>query len=148
RFTHVDFQRISLKKEIEVKVPIKTVGDAPGVKLHGGILQHTLREIEIKCLPTAIPEALTIDISTLEMSHALHVSDIKGPAGITTVTGREQVLVSVVGPKAEEAPAAAAATPGAAEPEVVAAKGKKEEEGAAKPAAGEKAEKGKEAEKK
>jgi len=131
QFTHVDFQRISLKKEIEVKVPVRITGEAPGVKLHGGILEHILREIQIKCLPTAIPDALTVDVSSLDIGHALHVRDLTVPAGIAILSGPELVLITVVAPKAEEVAEPAAAVPGAAEPEVLTAKGKKEEEGAA-----------------
>lgn len=143
QFLHADFQRISLQKEIEVRVAVKTVGEAPGVKLHGGILEHILREVEVKCLPTAIPEFLSVDVTKLDIGHALHVRDLAPAPGVTVLTHAEQVLITVVAPKAEAAPAeAAAAAPGAAEPEVI-AKGKKEEgeAGAAAPA-----EKGKEKE--
>lgn len=129
-FLHADFQRISLKVAIEVKVPVKATGEAPGVKLHGGILEFVLREVEVKCLPTAIPNAILVDVSKADIGHALHVRDIAPIEGVTILTPAEQVLITVVAPKAEEAPAAEAAA-GAAEPEVVAAKGKKEEEGAA-----------------
>jgi len=143
-FLHADFQRISLKQEIEVKVPVKTVGEAPGVKLHGGILEHVTRDIEIKCLPTAIPQALTVDISKLDVGHALHVKDITAIPGVTILTNPEQILMTVVVTK-EEAPTAAEAEAAAiaAQPEVI-AKGKPKEEGEAGAAAP--AEKGKEKE--
>jgi large subunit ribosomal protein L25 len=147
-FLHADFLRISLKTEIEVKVPVKTLGEAPGVKLHGGILEYVLRDIEIKCLPTAIPQALTVDISKLDVGHALHVKDILAIPGVTILTNPEQILITVVITK-EEAPTAAeaAAAAGAAEPEVI-AKGKPKEGEEAAPAAeaGKGAEKGKEKE--
>lgn len=147
-FTHVDFQRISLKKEIEVRVPIRTLGEPPGVKASGGLLEHILREVEVKCLPTAIPEAIELDVSKLDIGDTLHVRDIKPIPGVNILTDPEAVLVSVLAPKAEEVAPAAVPAEGAAEPEVI-AKGKKEEEGAAAEAGkGEKVEKGKEAPKK
>ena len=144
-FLHADFQRINLKQEIEVEVPVKTSGESPGVKLHGGILEHVVRAVEIKALPTNIPQAMMVDISKLDIGHALHVKDITPIPGVTILTPAEQILITVVVTK-EEAPAAEAApAAGAAgsEPEVI-AKGKKEEgEGAAAAPA---AEKGKEKE--
>ena len=135
--THVDFQRISLKQEIEVNVPVKDMGEAPGVKTQGGILEHILREVEVKCLPTAIPEVLQIDISKMEIGDTLHVKDLVAPSGVTILTDPEGILVTLGAPKVEEeeAPAVEGAE-AAAEPEVI-AKGKKEE------GEGEAAEKGK-----
>lgn len=150
-FLHADFQRISLKKEIEVKVLVKPVGEAPGVKLHGGILEYILREVEVKCLPTAIPEFIAVDVSKADIGHALHVRDLPAIAGVVVLTNPEQVLITVVAPKVEEAPAVeAVAGATGAEPEVI-AKGKKEEGEAGAAAEGEKGaakpgEKGKEKE--
>jgi len=137
----VDFHRISLKQEIQVKVPIRPFGEAPGVKLHGGIMEHILREVEVKCLPTAIPESIPVDLSSLDMGHALHVQDLSVPPGVSVLTPGDQVILTVVAPKEEVV--AAEVAPGAvvsAEPEVI-GKGKKEEvaEGAAPSAPVEKA---------
>lgn len=149
--THVDFQRISLTEKIEVRVHIKLTGEAPGVKLHGGIIEHSARELRVRCLPTAIPKEISVDISALEIGSSLHVKDVKVPEGIEILDDGSQMVASVITPKEEAAPAAAVeGVAGAAEPEVI-AKGKKEEEGAVtaekageKPAA---PEKGKEASK-
>jgi large subunit ribosomal protein L25 len=151
---HVDFQRISLKEKIVVKVHIKIVGEAPGVKLQGGIMEHILREVEVRCLPTEIPHELLIDVSGLNIAQSLHVKDIQRPADLEILQTEDQIVVNVVAPKAEEVAAPAAAEGAAAEPEISAQKGKKEEEGAegekgkapaagAKPGAAPAAEKGK-----
>ncbi len=142
---HVDFQRVDLKQKLDVKVPLKVVGEAPGVKLDGGILEHILRELEIRCAAGNIPHEIAVDVSKLGLGKAIHVKELALPEGVELLQDPEQIVVNVVAPAAEEAPAAAAATPaaGAAEPEVI-AKGKKPEEGeaaAAAPAKGEKAEK-------
>ena len=136
---HADFQRISLKEKIEVKVHIKVIGEAPGVKLHGGILEHVLRELKVRALPTAIPQHIDVDVSGLDLNQNILVKDIKAPAGVEVLDAPDHLVLNVVQPTAEEAaPAPAEGAAAAAEPEVI-AKGKKEEgeEGAA-PAAAEK----------
>lgn len=132
---HADFKRIDLKQKISVQVPLHTVGEAPGVKLQGGLLEHVLRQIEIRCLPTAIPQRIDIDVSALNVGDAVLVKDIKLPEGVEVRTKADQTVVHVVTVKVEEekAPAAEGAAAPGAEPEVI-AKGKKDEEGA--PAAG------------
>jgi large subunit ribosomal protein L25 len=127
---HIDFQRISLTEKIVVKVHVKIRGEAPGVKLQGGILEHILREVEVRCLPTAIPHELPIDVSKLGITESLHVRDIEVPAGVEVLQGPDQIVVNIVAPAAEEAAPAPAEGAAAAEPELSVTKGKKEEEGA------------------
>ncbi|MBI2361932.1 MAG: 50S ribosomal protein L25 [Elusimicrobia bacterium] len=133
--THADFKRIDLKEKIVVQVPLHTVGEAPGVKLQGGILEHVMRQVEIRCLPTAIPKGIDVDISGLSVGGAIHIGELKIAEGIEVLSKADQVVVHVVIVKEEAAPApaeGAAAAPGT-EPEVI-AKGKKDEEGAEAPA--------------
>ena len=127
---HVDFQRISLTEKIEVSVPLHIQGEAPGVKLSGGILEHILREVRARCLPTDIPAALSVDVSQLEINQGLRIKDIVLPQGVEVLTDPEQLVVNIVAPSILEEPAAGpAAGPASTEPEVI-AKGKKPEEGA------------------
>lgn len=126
---HLDFQHISLTETIEVEVPVHPVGVAIGVKDGGGILELITRQLEVRCLPTAIPAAIDVDVTALAIGASIHVSDIQAE-GFTILTDPETTVLTVVAPTVEEAPAAAegevaAAAP--AEPEVVGAKGKKEE---------------------
>jgi large subunit ribosomal protein L25 len=142
---HVDFQVVSMSSKIEVSVPVKLKGEAPGVKLHGGILEHFLREIKVKCLPKDIPSYIEVDISALEIGKGITVGELPKISGVEYQADAHAMVVNVVAPKKEEAavPAGAegvagvqAATP--AEPEVI-SKGKKpaeEEEGAAAAAGG------------
>jgi large subunit ribosomal protein L25 len=74
---HVDLQRISENKPIVMHIPITLVGESPAVKEGRGILDHTMRQLEVRCLPRDIPEHIEVDISTLEVKHAIHVSDIR-----------------------------------------------------------------------
>jgi large subunit ribosomal protein L25 len=121
RMLHADFYAIEADKAIEVEVPVHIVGTPTGVTLGGGILDFPLREIEVLCLPGAIPEELSIDVSALELGDSIHVRDIALPAGVELVSDADLTVVSVVAPaKPEEEPVAAeAAAEGeaAAEPE-------------------------------
>ena len=75
---HIDFYRINLTKEIEVKVKVVTKGDAIGVKADGGALEHILWELDVICLPTKIPNKIEIDVTSLKIGDAIHVRDIVG----------------------------------------------------------------------
>ncbi len=135
KYTHFDFQRISLTEKIKVKVHVKLTGESYGAKVQGGLVEHTMRELHVSCLPTEVPHEIVLDITELHINNSLRVKDIK-PGKFDLLDNPEQIVVSVTAPKEEkvETPAAGAA---AAEPELAAVKGKKEEgaEGAA-PAAG------------
>lgn len=120
---HADLYAIDVTKVVHVQVPVHLTGTATGVALEGGILDQVIREIELECLPTAIPEELTADVTALEIGQSLHIRDIQLPAGVTLITDGDLSLASVAQPKAaeEEAPAAeegaeeAADAPAAAE---------------------------------
>lgn len=149
---HLDFLRISLTETIEVEVPIHLVGTAVGVKDGGGILEPILRELKVRCLPTAIPPFVELDVTALNIGDSVHVSAIVAP-DVTIVTDADVTVATVVPPTvhveekpAEEAVAAAATAAGetAAEPEVI-AKGKKEEDEAEEAKGGKEVKGGKEA---
>lgn len=124
---HVDFQVVSMESKIEVLVPVKLIGDAPGVKLHGGILEHFVREIKVKCLPKDIPESIEVDISKLDIGKGIVVGELPKLPGVEYLIDPRTMVVNVVAPKKEEVVTSlegvAAATP--TEPEVI-SKGKKE----------------------
>lgn len=121
---HVDFMEISLKEKIKISISLVITKEPLCIKT-GGIIAHHLREIEIECLPTQIPEAIEIDAEAVEIGHSLHVSDIKPMEGIRIVTNPQIVILNVTAPKVEEAPAVVAEA-AAAEPALVKAKGKEE----------------------
>lgn len=131
RPVHADFQRISMTQKIEAKVPLRIVGEAPGVKNSGGILQHELRDLEVKALPVNIPHDIAVDVSHLEIGHHVLVRELKVPEGVEVLVSAEHIVVHVTAPKAEvvEVPVAAAEGAAPAEPELAAVKGKKDEEG-------------------
>ena len=129
---HLDFQHISLTETVEVKVALHFEGLATGVKDGGGILEHIVREVEVRCLPTAIPPSISVDVSRLNIGDSIHVSDLKVP-NVVILSDPTATVATVVPPTVmEEKPAEeAAVAEAAAEPEVI-AKGKKEEEGEGK----------------
>jgi large subunit ribosomal protein L25 len=130
---HLDFQHISLTETIEVRVPVQLTGLAIGVKDGGGILETILRELEVRCLPTAIPPSITFDVSHLNIGDSVHARDASVP-DVTILTDPDATIATVVPPTVmeEKAPEEGVVTEAAAaaEPEVI-AKGKKEEEGEA-----------------
>ncbi|HEV8702879.1 MAG TPA: 50S ribosomal protein L25 [Candidatus Polarisedimenticolia bacterium] len=139
---HADFVRIQMDEVIEVEVPVQVTGEAAGVKLDGGILEHVTRLVRVSCLPGDIPEHITIDVTPLKIGDALRVSDLPTSDRYRILTETDQTLVVVSPPAKEEtvAPAAEAAPAAPAEPEVI-KKGKVVEEGAAEAEEGEAAKK-------
>ncbi len=83
RFLHADFLRISASEKITMQVPVHVVGDnvAPGVK-QGGIVSHQVTSLEIRCMPGDLPEFIEVDISSLELDHTVHLSDLTAPHGV------------------------------------------------------------------
>lgn len=124
---HLDFQHISLTEMVEVRVNVRLVGIPVGVKDGGGILEPILREVEVRCLPTAIPSAIDVDVAHLNIGDSVHVRDLLVP-DVTVLTDLDATVATVVPPTVmEEKPVeevVAAEAP--AEPEVI-TKGKKEE---------------------
>jgi large subunit ribosomal protein L25 len=150
RLLHADFYEVALDKTLELKVHVELQGTPVGVKVQGGILDFVTRELDIECLPGDIPEKITVDVSHLELGKHLRVSDLTVSDKVKVLTEPDLVVVHVVAPRAEEAPAVveavaegAAAT---AEPEVI--KKGKTAEGEASEEKPEKAEKGEKKEKK
>jgi len=126
RLIHIDFQRISLKEELEVKVPVVAKGEALGVKKDGGSLDHTLWELDVICLPTNIPEKIEVDVSELNIGDAIHVKEVVLPADVKTNHDPEAIVFSVVPPMKEESPVEEGIEP--EEPEVIKEKKDKEAE--------------------
>ena len=127
KLLHVDFIKVSLEKSVKVTVPLVIIKQPAGVKL-GGILQYRLREVEVECLPTQIPDRIEIDAEFIEIGNSLHVSDLEPRQGVKIITGPGEVILTVSAPVVEEVAPVEAAGEEAAEPELVKAKGKEEEE--------------------
>ncbi len=126
---HVDLQEVRADRPITVTVAVHPVGEAAGVREQKGILNLVLHELEVSCLPTAIPERIDADVSALMIGDVLTVADLKAPEGVRILNDAGQAVATVSPPMAEEAPVAAAAPAATAEPEVLTER-KKEEEAA------------------
>ncbi|RLJ67927.1 50S ribosomal protein L25/general stress protein Ctc [Sulfurisoma sediminicola] len=111
---HVDFQRIDATHAIHQKVPLHFVNAdiAPGVKLSGGMVQHVMTEVDVKCLPKDLPTFIEVDLKDLVGGASIHVTQLTMPAGVTPVLhrGEDPVVAAVVvrggGAAAEELEAA------------------------------------------
>jgi large subunit ribosomal protein L25 len=102
---HVDFQRVEENKKIHMKVPLHFVNgeQSPAVKLSAAIISHVTTDLDITCLPKDLPGFIEIDLSALEVGHALHVSSVKLPPGVTVVTrGKtDPVVAAAIVPRAQ-----------------------------------------------
>ena len=116
---HVDFYEVDLTKRLTVTVPLHFIGRAKGVA-EGGILQPILREMEVECLPTDIPQYIEVDVTALDIHDAVHLAEVQMPPNVTAVFETNEAVVSVLPPTVEEVKAApteeVAAAEGAAAP--------------------------------
>lgn len=127
---NIDFHRISLEEEVTTVVPITLVGEPEALK-HGGILEQVLREVQVSCLPTVIPDHLEVDISGLDIGGTLHADALPAPEGVALQVDPGEAIAVMAAPRIEEevAPPAEAAEEAAIEPELVGKPGKEEEAG-------------------
>jgi large subunit ribosomal protein L25 len=127
KMIHVDFVRVLMDEVVRVNVPVHLSGVSRGVK-EGGVLDWQIRELHVECLPSAIPDAIEVNVDDLGVHEYVHVSDLKLPEGVKVFEEPERVVVGVTHARAEVvaevAPVEAGAVP--AEPEVI-KKGKPEE---------------------
>ena len=91
---HVDFVRVALTEKISTQVSVELYGISPGVK-EGGILTHSMKSIEIECLPTDIPENIRINISVLNIGDTIHVKDLELPPNIKSLDNPDAIVISV-----------------------------------------------------
>ncbi len=129
RLIHADFKRLVKGEKIEATVPLRLIGEPIGVREQAGVLEQIIRNVEIRCEPREIPEALEVDVTNLGVHDVLHVSDIPISEGIE-ILAEPDVVIATIGVVKEEPVAVVAPVEGEVptEPEVI-GKGKKEEEG-------------------
>lgn len=137
---HIDFQRVAADRKIHMKVPLHFVNgeSCPGAR-EGGVVNHVMNDVDIQCLPDALPEFIEVDLSQLQLGGSIHVAELPLPPGVELVPRLkldDPVVATAQVPRelvAEEAAAteAAAATAAAAEvaPKAEAAPAEKKEGG-------------------
>lgn len=133
KVVHLDLQRISATEKLHMHVPLHFIGEdvAPGVKA-GGIVTHSMTDLEVVCLPKDLPEFLELDVSKLGLDEVLHISHVKLPAGVTSVAlshGEEHDLpvVSIHLPRGAMEEETTAAPEAPAAPEIVGKEGDESE---------------------
>jgi large subunit ribosomal protein L25 len=127
RLIHADLTRLVKGQKIEVTVPLHLVGEPVGVREEQGVLEQIIREIQIRCQPREIPDAIDADVSGLSVHDVLHISDLQVAEGIEILNSPDTVIATVGIVKEEPVAAPAVEVEGPAEPEVI-GKGKKEDE--------------------
>jgi large subunit ribosomal protein L25 len=99
---HLDFQEVQMKEKLHVKVPVKFIGLAAGVKNEHGILEEILRDIEVECFPKDIPNFFEVDVSELGLGDSIHISDLKLSEDLTVLHEPDDTVVTVLAPRVEE----------------------------------------------
>jgi large subunit ribosomal protein L25 len=130
---HLDLYEIQAHEKITLEVPVRLVGIPDGVRNFGGVLDHSLRDLEIEVLPGDIPEHVDLDVTALTIGHSLFVRDLQVPKA-RILNDPDTPVCTVVAPRTEEAPAPVEEAAVTAEPELI-RKPKPEEEGEAEPKA-------------
>jgi large subunit ribosomal protein L25 len=129
---HVDFQELVAGEKVIVRLPIVLMGVPAGVRMDGGVLDQTLRELEVEVDPSNIPNHVEVDVTELHIGSSVHVSDITLPEGVEIVGDGDASVCVVSAPRAAVEETAAVAADESAEPEVIRAKKTDEDEGAEK----------------
>ena len=105
---HVDFHAVSMDEMIDADVPLEPTGIPEGVKTFGGLLEQNIRSLEIECLPSDLPDVITVDVSRLNIGDSIHVRELPLPEGVTTRVPPDLTAFSVLAPTVEEEPVATA----------------------------------------
>jgi large subunit ribosomal protein L25 len=111
---HVDFVRVRMNEAITSTIPVEPKGEPTGVKNQGGILEQSLRELEIEALPKDLPELIVVDVSDLAVGDTVLVKDLKLPPGVTALDDPELAVFVLAEPNVaveEEAEEEAVASP-------------------------------------
>ena len=101
QYLHVDFYEVDLTRKINAMIPVTVTGKSQGVE-DGGILQIVRREIEVFCLPTAIPEAIEVDIGELEIGGSIHINEVTLPGDVELPEDTDFTVITILAPKLEE----------------------------------------------
>lgn len=96
---HLSFFAVSAQDSVEVELALNFVGEAVGVKQHGGILDPVLTHLAVRCKPDSIPESINVDVSGLNIGDSLHVNELNFPEGVAPIRDLDRVAVIVVPPQ-------------------------------------------------
>jgi large subunit ribosomal protein L25 len=117
KVVHVDFQRVRMSEKLTTGVPIRFAGTAAGA-IYGGLVEHLIDSIQVRCLPDQIPTHIDVDISELGVGQALYIKDLPLPEGVEPIASPDEIVIAVRQPHvvtaAEAEAEAPAETPGVA----------------------------------
>jgi len=94
---HINFYKILLSEKITTRINIILTGQAAGVK-EGGVLDHSIRDMEVSCLPDKIPGHFEVDVTQLEIGSSIHIRDLKISEDVEVLADPDQAVVSIVPP--------------------------------------------------
>ena len=99
---HVDFYRVAMTETLRIDVPLRLVGEAPGIREFDATLLQSMTTVSAESLPGDLPEAIDVDLSVLtDLDAAIHVRDLKAPAGVTIVADPEELVAKLLPPTVE-----------------------------------------------
>lgn len=93
---HISFFAVSEHGNLEVDVPLHFVGTAKGIKQNGGSLEPSMNSLHVKCVADKIPDFIEVDVTDLDVGDAIHVNEVKLPAGVAALNDPERVVVTVL----------------------------------------------------
>lgn len=120
-FLHVDFKEIVRGKEMEAEIPVITTGIAFGVKNEQGVVEINAHELPVRCRPSALPEAIRVDITALKVGDSIHLADLPVIEGVEFIGDTDLVIITCVGSSGGKSGAAADVTEEVEEAEEVSA---------------------------
>lgn len=110
--THIDFHEVARGESFSAQVPVHLIGEAEaiGVRNEGGLVDHKIHQVDIRCIPSKLPDYIEVDVQHLAVGQAIHVSDLPDLDGVEYLGNPDQVIVSC------QAPTVAVATAASSEP--------------------------------
>lgn len=113
---HVDLERVSAEERIAIEIPVEPKGIAPGTS-GGGVLEQVIHSLRVECPALAVPDALRVNIGSLQLGQSILVKDLVLPEGVKALVNADEVVFHVVSadrgvePEAAGLPAAESAEP-------------------------------------
>jgi large subunit ribosomal protein L25 len=100
---HVDLHEVAEDEKVTMTVAVEPTGDAAGVKVGGGVLEHVLFKLKVTALPKDLPELILVDVSNLNVDETIHVGDIQPPPGVEILGDKSAPVFAIAASIAETA---------------------------------------------
>ena len=98
---HIDFREVKPEQKVIVSLPTVPTGEAVGVKIGGGTLEHVLRYIKVRGTPAVLPESIEVEVADLDIGQVLHVGDLQTPEGVELLVNSSNPVISISKPRVE-----------------------------------------------